>query len=194
MNSNLIAIIVAVALVAVLVIAGILIWVFSRRRHMAQLREHFGPEYDHTVEAMGDERKAIAELEERQKQVGALDIKPLSIVQRDRFLSQWRGIQTNFVDDPRQSIVSADQLIQEVMQVRGYPVTDFEQQAAVLSVHYPKVVSNYRAAHEIAEKNAQGQADTEELRQAMVYYRSLFEDLLETEGVEDKPEPQEVAK
>jgi flagellar basal body-associated protein FliL len=194
MNTQLITIIIAAAVVAVLVIAGVLIWVFSRRRRLAKLRDQFGPEYDHTVRSMGDERKAVAELEERQKRVEALEIQPLSIVQRDRFVSQWRAIQTNFVDDPRQAIVDADKLIQEVMQLRAYPVTDFEQMAADLSVHYPQVVSNYRRAHEIAEKSAQGQADTEEMRQAMVYYRSLFEDLVEAEGEEEKPALQEAGK
>ncbi len=194
MTTTTIEIIIAVAVVAVLVIAGILIWALARRRHRTQLREHFGPEYEHAVQSTGDERKAIAELEERQKRVGAMEIQPLSIVQRDRYMSQWCAIQTNFVDDPRQAIVGADQLIQEVMQLRGYPVSDFEQQAGDLSVNHPKVVSNYRAAHEIAERSAQGQADTEELRQAMVYYRSLFEDLVEAQSEEEKPELQEAAK
>ncbi len=187
-------IIIAVAVVVVLVVVAILIWVSARRRHMAKLREHFGPEYDHAVQSMGDERKAVAELEERQKRVDAMEIQPLSTVQRDRYMSQWRAIQTNFVDDPRQALAGADQLIKEVMQVRGYPVADFEQQAGDLSVHYPKVVTNYRHAHEIAQRSAQGQADTEEIRQAMVDYRSLFEDLVEAEGVEEKPALQEESK
>ncbi len=194
MSTTTLEIIIAVAVVVVLVIAAVLIWVFARRRRLAQLRQHFGPEYDHTVESMGDERKAVAELEGRQKRVEAMAIQPLSIVQRDRFLSQWHAIQTNFVDDPAQALSGADQLVQEVMQVRGYPVADFEQQAGDLSVHYPEVVSNYRRAHEIAQKSAQGQADTEEIRQAMVSYRSLFEDLVEAEGAEEKPALQEESK
>lgn len=194
MNSQIITIIIAAAVVAVLVIIGAVVWTTARRRHLARLREQFGPEYDHTVRSMGDETKAAIELEERQKRVEAMEIKPLSAVQRDRFMSQWRAVQTNFVDDPRKAIVDADKLIQEVMQLRAYPVSDFEQMAADLSVHYPQVVSNYRAAHEIAQKNAQGQADTEEMRQAMVYYRSLFEDLVETQSEEEKPELQEVSK
>ncbi len=194
MNAQTIDIIIAVAVVAVLVIAASLIWAAARRRHMTQLKEHFGPEYDHAVQSMGDERKAVAELEDRQKRVGAMEIQPLSTVQRDRFMAQWRAIQTNFVDDPRQALAGADQLIQEVMQVRGYPVADFEHQAGDLSVHYPKVVTNFRHAHEIAQRSAQGQADTEEIRQAMVDYRSLFEDLVEAEGAEEKPALQEEAK
>ncbi len=194
MSTTTIEIIIAVAVVAVLVIAAVLIWAFARKRRLDQLRQHFGPEYDHTVQSMGDERKAAAELEGRQKRVEAMEIQPLSTVQRDRFMSQWRATQTNFVDDPAQALSGADQLIQEVMQVRGYPVADFEQQAGDLSVHYPEVVSNYRRAHEIAQRSAQGQADTEEIRQAMVYYRSLFEDLVEAEGVEQKPALQEETK
>ncbi len=194
MSTNTIEIIIAVAVIAVVVIAALLIWAAARRRHMMELREHFGPEYDHTVQSMGDEHKAVAELEQRQRRVEAMEIQPLSTVQRDRFLSEWRAIQANFVDDPKKALEGADQMIQEVMQLRGYPVADFEQQAGDLSVHYPEVVSNYRRAHEIAQRSAQGQADTEEIRQAMVYYRSLFEELVETEGAEEKPALQEEKK
>ena len=119
---------------------------------------------------------------------------PLSPGERTHYMAEWRTIQSNFVDEPSQAIVDADRLIQEVMQVRAYPVSNFEQQAADLSVNYPEVVSNYRAAHEIAIKNEQKTADTEELRRAMVLYRSLFEDLVETQTVEEKPELQEVSK
>ena len=192
---NTTTIIIILAAVAILLIGGGLAWVFYRRKHKADLRQHFGPEYEHTVQAMGDERKAQAELEERQKRVEALDIHPLSTGERDHYMAEWRTIQSNFVDDPNQAIVDADRLIQEVMQIRAYPVSNFEQQAADLSVNYPEVVSNYRAAHEIAIKNAQKTADTEELRRAMVFYRSLFEDLLETQNVEEeKPVLQEVSK
>ena len=186
MNTTMIIIILAV--VAVLLIGGGLALVFYRRKRAARLREHFGPEYEHTVQSMGDEKKAQVELETRQKRVEAMEIHPISVVQRDRFMAEWRAIQTNFVDEPSQAIVDADRLIQEVMKVRAYPVSDFEQQAADLSVNYPEVVNNYRTAHEIALKNEQHNADTEELRRAMVLYRSLFEDLVETGSTEaEKP-------
>jgi hypothetical protein len=132
---------------------------------------------------MGDEKKAQAELNERQKHVEALDIRPLSATERERYQADWTAVQSKFVDDPEQAIVDADRLIIEVMQLRAYPVSNFEQRAADISVNYPALVSNYRAAREIAIKNQQHQANTEELRQAMIYYRSLFEELLETETV-----------
>ena len=191
---NTTTIIIILAAVAIFLIGAGLALVFNRRNRSAELRQHFGPEYDHAVKTLGDERKAQAELEGRQKRVEALDIHPLSPGEREHYLAEWRSIQSNFVDEPSQAIVDADRLIQEVMQIRAYPVSNFEQQAADLSVNYPQVVSNYRAAHEIAIKNAQKTADTEELRRAMVFYRSLFEDLLETDNVEEKKVLQEVSK
>jgi hypothetical protein len=132
---------------------------------------------------MGGEKKARTELEERRKRVEALDIRPLSVSERERYLADWTAVQSKFVDEPGQAIVDADRLIMQVMQTRAYPVSDFEQRAADISVNYPALVSNYRAAREIAVKNEQHQADTEELRQAMIHYRSLFEELLGTEAV-----------
>jgi hypothetical protein len=135
------------------------------------------------VQVLGDETKAVAELEGRQKHVDALDIHPLSNTQRERYLADWAAVQSKFVDEPGQAIVEADRLIMEVMQMRAYPVSDFEQRAADISVSYPALVSNYRSARLIALKNEKQSADTEELRQALIYYRSLFEELLETESV-----------
>jgi len=173
-----------ITVVLVLVIIGaVLGLVFARRRRSEQLHDKFGPEYDHTVQTMGDEKKAQTELNERQKHVEALDIRPLSVSERERYLADWTAVQSKFVDDPGQAIVDADRLIVEVMQLRAYPVSDFEQRAADLSVNYPDLVSNYRAAREIAIKNKQNLADTEELRQAMVYYKSLFGELLGTEAI-----------
>jgi len=175
-------IIIAVVL-GLLVIGAILGPIFARRKRSERLHEHFGPEYDHTVQAMGDEKKAQTELEERQKHVKALDIRPLSVSERERYSSDWTAVQSKFVDEPGQAIIDADRLIMEVMQLRAYPVSEFEQRAADVSVSYPALVSNYRAARDIAIKNEQHQADTEELRQAMIHYRSLFEELLGTETV-----------
>jgi len=178
-----------IIIVLVLVIlGGVLGLVFSRRRRSERLHDKFGPEYDHTVQTMGDEKKAQTELNERQKHVEALDIRPLSVSERERYLADWTAVQSKFVDDPGQAIVAANRLIIEVMQLRAYPVSDFEQRAADLSVNYPDLVSNYRAAREIAIKNKQSLADTEELRQAMVYYKSLFGELLGTEAVVGKEE------
>jgi len=171
-----------IAVVLVLVIVGLLLaQVFTRRKRSERLQDHFGPEYDHTVQVMGDEKKAQTELEERQKHVEALDIHPLSASEHERYVADWAAVQSKFVDEPGQAILDADRLIMEVMQMRAYPVSDFEQRAADVSVSYPALVSNYRAARVIALKNEQHQADTEELRQAMIYYRSLFNELLASE-------------
>jgi hypothetical protein len=132
---------------------------------------------------MGNEKKAQTELDERQKHVDTLNIRPLSTTERERYLADWTAVQSKFVDQPGQAIVDADRLIMEVMQLRAYPVSDFDQRAADISINYPDLVTNYRAAREIAIKNKAHQADTEELRQAMIYYRSLFEELLGTESV-----------
>ena len=173
-----------IAVVLELMIMGAILWpIFTRRKRTERLHDHFGPEYDHTVQTLGDEKKAQTELEERQKHVEALDIHPLSVEEHDRYVAEWTAVQSRFVDEPGQAIVDADRLIMEVMQTRAYPVSDFEQRAADVSVSYPALVSNYRAARVIALKNEQHQADTEELRQSLIYYRSLFEELLETEAV-----------
>ncbi len=173
-----------ITVVLVLVIVGVILgYVFSRRRHSERLQDHFGPEYDHTVQAMGDEKKAQVELEERQKHVEALNIIPLTASEREMYIKDWTAVQSKFVDEPGQAIVDADHLIMEVMQKRAYPVSDFEQRAADISVNYPALVTNYRRAREIAIQNEQHQADTEELRQAMIYYRALFQELLGLETV-----------
>ena len=173
-----------IIIVVALVIVGTL-WVLvrARRKRSERLHDQFGTEYDHTVQALGGKKKAQTELKERQKHVEALDIRPLSVSERERYSADWTAIQSRFVDEPGQAIVDADRLIMQVMQTRAYPVSDFEQRAADISVNYPALVSNYRAAREIAVKNEQHQADTEELRQAMIHYRSLFEELLGPEPV-----------
>jgi hypothetical protein len=175
-------IIIAVVLVLVIVVA--VLWpIMVRRKRSERLHDDFGTEYDHTVETLGDEKKAQTELEERQKYVNALDIRSLSAGEREGYLADWTTVQSKFVDEPGQAIVDADRLIMEVMQLRAYPISDFEQRAADVSVSYPTLVSNYRAAREIALKNQEHQADTEELRQAMIYYRPLFDELLVTDAV-----------
>ena len=175
MNSTTIII---VAVLVLVVIGALLAPIFARRKKSERLQDRFGSEYDHTVEVMGDEKKAHIELDERQKHVDSLDIKPLTNEDRDRYLEDWAAVQSRFVDEPGQAIEDADHLIVEVMRTRAYPVSDFEQRAADISVQYPALVSNYRAAKEIATKNKQNDANTEELKQALIHYRSLFEELL----------------
>lgn len=176
--------VVVLAVALLLLIGGAVLWRrVSRRRRSVRLQDLFGPEYERAVSAAGGERKGQRELEERQKHVAALSIRPLSTSERERSLADWTSVQSRFVDEPGQAIVDADRLIMEVMQLRAYPVAEFEQRAADISVGYPALVSNYRAARAIAIKNEQHQADTEELRQALIHYRSLFEELVETEAV-----------
>lgn len=174
--------IIILVVLALVVVAAVLMPILAGRNRSKQLQDRFGPEHDLAVLALGDEKKAQKELEERMKHVEALEIHPLTVSQRERYLADWAAVQAKFVDEPGQAIVDADRLIMEVMQLRAYPVADFEQRAADLSVNYPALVGNYRAAKTIAVKNMQYQASTEELRQAMIYYRSLFEELLEAEA------------
>ena len=178
-----------IAVILVLVIVGVILGaIFARRKRSQRFQNKFGPEYDRTVQTMGNQKKAQTEMDDRQKHVDTLNIRPLSISERERYQAEWTAIQAKFIDQPGQATVEADHLIMEVMQKRAYPVSDFEQRAADISVNYPALVSNYRAAREIAVKNEQHSANTEELRQAMIYYRSLFDELLETEAgvVKDK--------
>lgn len=160
--------------VALLVVAG---WLLMRRRS-EKLRQRFGPEYGRAVEEAGGKRRAEAELESRHKRVESLHIRPLASDERERFEANWRTTQARFVDGPGQAIGEADRLVREVMQTRGYPVGEFEQRVADLSVEHGNVVTNYRAARRIALANETEQATTEDLRQAMVHYRALFDDLL----------------
>jgi len=168
----------------VIVVAAIMllaaVWAGMRNRRSGQLKEGFGPEYDRTVDEAGSRRKAESELAERQKRHEELDVRPLSPAARDRYLDQWRDTQARFVDDPGSAVGDADRLVQEVMRERGYPTDDFEQRAADISVEHPQLVENYRSAHATAEAHTRGDATTEELRQSLVHYRVVFEDLLET--------------
>jgi len=180
LNTTNILIIVAVLLL--LIASAVLVPALVRRKRSERLQDRFGTdEYNRTMETLGDEKKAHSELEARQKHVTSLDIHPLSVKEGDRYVADWAMTQAKFVDEPGQAVIDADRLIMEVMQLRNYPISDFEQRAADISVNYPNFVSNYRAARVIALKNEQYLADTEELRQAMIHYRSLFEELLEIE-------------
>jgi len=153
-------------------------YVSMQRGRGKKLREHYGNEYDVALDNSKNKREAERELEERQKRVERLHIRELNRNERERFAEAWRTVQTRFVDDPSGSIDDADTLVQQVMDVRGYPITNFEQQAADVSVDHPDVVRNYRQAHAIAEASERHEATTEDLRQAMVHYRALFADLL----------------
>lgn len=169
-------VLVIVALVAVaLVVAAA-----SRRRRTERLREGFGPEYDRAVDTAGDRGEAERELRERQERHEELDITPLSDGARTRYSEEWRAVQERFVDEPEHAVREADRLVQRVMAERGYPVEDdFERRAADVSVDHPDVVENFREGHRLVARHEAGEGDTESLRQAMVHFRSLFEELLE---------------
>ena len=165
--------------VVVLVVAGIAIWLFIRKRRTEKLRTQFGgTEYTRAVKEGGSRRQAEAALDKRAERVEGLHIRPLGPGDRARFVESWRKVQARFVDGPGGAVTEADQLLGDVMSTRGYPVSNFEQRAADISVDYPLVLENYRAAHEIAVRQTRGQASTEELRQAMIHYRTLFEELV----------------
>jgi hypothetical protein len=168
-----------VTILVVIVLLALLAFFAGRQRRSRKLQETFGPEYDRTVEQAGDRRAAEAELQERAERRQGFDIVPLEPEARARYLEAWRNTQAQFVDEPAEATREADRLITSVMRDRGYPVDDFEQRAADISVDHPQVVDDYRAAHAIADANDRSEASTEELRQALVHYRSLFEELLE---------------
>jgi hypothetical protein len=181
-------VIVAVILIIVGVLLGMALLRFQRSR---RLKERFGPEYEHTLNRVGDKRQAEDELEGRLARVGNLNIRSLHAEEVNRFALEWQAIQTEFVDEPLTSIQRANSLIKEVMRTRGYPVEDFEQRAADISVEHPDLVTNYRKLHAIAAKG-EG-VDTEEMRQAMVHGRDLFENLIQPENrTQDTPEKEAV--
>jgi hypothetical protein len=179
----LIVILVAVALVVVLALVA------SRQMRSRRLRERFGPEYDRTVAEAGDRKQAEARLQGRTERRQRLDIVPLDPADRDRYVEAWRQTQARFVDEPAEATREADRLITDVMRKRGYPIDDFEQRAADVSVDHPQVVDDYRAAQAIAAANERSEASTEDLRQALVHYRSLFEELLEVDRADDDRQP-----
>lgn len=173
---NRVFVLIVITVLAIIVAAVII----SRKRKSEQLKEHFGPEYQRAVQQHGGLAQAEAVLADREKRVSSFKIHVLSPTERETFSEQWTGVQRRFVDDPAGSVTDADRLVTQVMGARGYPMADFEQRAADVSVSYPNVVQNYRSAREIIARHAKGQSSTEDLRQAMVHYRSLFEELLES--------------
>jgi len=166
--------------VAAVVVLALVLWSALRARRTRTLQQGFGPEYDRTVADAPSKREAEAELSERQKRREELDIRPLDAAARERYAEAWQVTQARFVDEPGGAIAEADVLIQQVMRERGYPVEDFDQRAADVSVDHPEVVNNYRAAHGISIAHERERATTEDLRRAMVHYRSLFDELLES--------------
>jgi len=187
MDTNLIVL----AALAVLIIAVLALLYVRKRRSKsttAELRKKFGPEYDRAVLVHGAGRKAESKLEDREKRVEKLNIRNLDPLEHERYLKRWEAVQSRFVDSPKGAVTEADDLVSSVMKARGYPVSDFEQRAADISVDHPRVVENYRSAHEIALRVGKDAATTEDLRTAMIHYRSLFEELVQVPASVERKE------
>lgn len=168
--------------VLVLIIGAVLGMALSRFQRTRRLRDRFGPEYDRTVDRLGDKRQAEEELERRLEHVQNLNIRSLSAEEINRFALEWQDVQAEFVDTPLTAVQKANRLIREVMSARGYPVDDFEQRTADISVDYPDLVTNYRELRTIAKKGEAEKISTEEMRQAMLHGRELFENLIQPNG------------
>lgn len=168
-------------LIALIVMLAVVAWLYMRNRRnaTADMRKKFGPEYERAVLTHGSERKAEAQLSDREKRVEKLNIRDLDPTEHERFSKQWQAVQSRFVDSPKGAVAEADDLVSSAMKARGYPVSDFDQRAADISVDHPRVVENYRSAHEIALRVGKDTATTEDLRTAMIHYRSLFEELVQ---------------
>jgi len=175
--------IVVIAVVVVLAVAG---WAMYRDRRRKALRSRFGPEYTHAVREYGNENRAAEALAARESRMEKIPIRSLSREDQQRFIEQWQNVQRDFVDDPGASVTRADALVCDVMRARGYPMSDFDHRAEDLSVDHPQVVQNFRKAHAIAQRHERGQAGTEDLRQGLVYYRNLFDELLEAHPVGER--------
>lgn len=171
--------ILAIVALVVIIAVAIAIVVYQRKQKTEHLRSRFGSEYDRTVLERGSERNAQAALAAREERVNSLHIRELAPAERERFVSDWQIVQSRFVDHPKGSVIEADELVGSLMNARGYPVSDFEQRAADISVNHPRVVENYRSAHTIAQRLTGNEATTEDMRTAMLQYRALFDELLQ---------------
>ena len=172
-----------IALLALLLVAALILWFLYRQRRTAALRDRFGrDEYERTIDTRGGRGKAEADLIEREKRVRKLDIRPLGPDERERFTSSWHAARERFVDDPGAAVGDADQLLGLVMAARGFPVSDFDERYETLTVDHGEVARHYRAGHDIALRQERGEAGTEDLRQAMIHYEALFDELVEETG------------
>jgi hypothetical protein len=180
------AIILVILAVVVLAAAA---FFFVREQRSKRLRSRFGPEYEYAMREFGSRPKAEEALAKREARMEKIHVRPLSHEDHVRFADQWHDVQAHFVDDPGGSVREADRLVSDVMRARGYPMSEFEHRAEDLSVDHPHVVRNYRAAHEIAMAHEKGQAGTEDLRKGLVYYRDLFDELLEARVAGPRVDP-----
>jgi hypothetical protein len=188
MEGNELALIVGLAVI----VLGVVAWLYLQRQRSSRLRSRFGSEYEHLISETGNRRKAEALLESREKRVRRLSLQRLAEGDRERFVKRWHQAQAHFVDNPGTALREADELVEDVLQAKGYPPADFEERAGDVSVDHPQVIPKYRTAHDIATKERHDAASTEELRQAFVCYRELFEELLgirKAEEMEERYEP-----
>ena len=179
-NFTTIELVAAAVVLVVLILVVVGVFIQRRKVRTLEFRNRFGSEYDLAVVKHGSAHEAEAKLADRENRVGALKIRELGATERERFVTEWHTVQSRFVDHPRMAVTEADDLINALLEARGYPQVGFEQRAADVSVHYPRVMENYRVAHSIAVRHGQAEATTEELRTAMIQYRSIFDDLLQS--------------
>jgi hypothetical protein len=184
-NIVILSVVLAVAVIAVIA------WFVTKQKQSQRLQQRFGPEYGRAVNELGSRGKAESELKERENRVARLNIIPLAPAEAERFTQAWNALQGRFVDNPKGAVSEADHLVRELMVKRGYPMGDFERRAADISVDHPRVVETYRAAQVIAARDERGEANTEELRKAIVHYRTLFDELLEVESANRVDSPTE---
>ena len=173
-------------IVIVVILAVVAVLLVTRRRKTEHLKQKFGSEYDRLVQKHGDPQRAETVLAEREKRVSHFELRSLPPTEREKYAQQWAFVQRKFVDDPKGAVIESDRLVTEVMNARGYPMSEFNQRADDISVNYPHAVGNYRAAHDIVLRHGRGQSSTEDLRKAMVHFRSLFDELLGKSGVAHK--------
>ncbi len=192
MSSAQLLLLIAVVVV-VLVVLGLVVSAVRKRRRRTELRKTFGPEYDRTVESTGKRRAAEQELAERKQRHDALTIRPLSAASRQRYLAAWDGVQTRFIDQPVLALSEADHLVTQVMADRGYPTDGVRTQEDMLSVEHSTVLDNFRAGHAIEQANRSDSADTEQVRQGMLHFRAVFEDLLDDSAADPYPTGQDSA-
>jgi hypothetical protein len=176
-------------ILAIALLAAVAWFIWQKQEQTKRLQRRFGPEYGRAVQALGSRAKAESELRSREKRVERLTIIPLAPSDAARFTQAWNALQARFIDNPKGAVVEADRLVRELMLKRGYPMGDFERRAADMSVDHPTVVEAYRAAQGIAARDERGEADTEDLRKAVVHYRTLFDELLEVRSATPEASP-----
>jgi hypothetical protein len=173
---------ISAAVILILVIAAAVVGFVDRRgKRKLAFRNRFGSEYDRAVLEHGSSRNAETKLADRETRVDALKIRELGVIERERFVTEWQTVQSRFVDHPKAAVTEADDLIAALLEARGYPKDTFEQRAADVSVTYPRLMEDFRAAHAIAARPGRAEASTEELRIAMIQYRAIFDELVQTQ-------------